>query len=110
VPWLEQAGLRVAVSGDVEEPGVARVVNIERGMRQAKRILLVLSQVYLTRTVANFENILGLTMGIQEDRYRLLPVMTEPIEETRLPGRLGVLTTLDLAHPRRPECSNREHR
>jgi hypothetical protein len=42
VPRLEEAGLRVAVSGDVEEPGVARVVNVERGIKQAKRTVVVL--------------------------------------------------------------------
>lgn len=36
LPRLEDAGLKIAVSGDVEEPGVSRVVNIERGIKQAK--------------------------------------------------------------------------
>ena len=47
VPLLEKAGLSLAISGDVEEPGVARVVNVERGIRQAKRTILVLSPAYL---------------------------------------------------------------
>jgi hypothetical protein len=111
VPRLETAGLRVAVSGDVEEPGVARVVNIERGIRQAKRTVVVLSDAYLTDNMADFENVLGQTMSIQEGTYRLLPVKCAPFDESRLPMRLGMLTTLDLSaslkagltHPRRAE-------
>ncbi|MDH7486281.1 MAG: caspase family protein [Anaerolineae bacterium] len=103
LPRLEAAGLRVAVSGDVEEPGVARVVGIERGIRQAKRTVLVLSEAYLADRMADFENVLAQTMSIQEGSYRLLPVRIGPLDEGRLPVRLGMLTTLDLAHPRRAE-------
>jgi hypothetical protein len=103
VPRLEGAGMRVAVSGDVEEPGVARVVSIERGLKQSKRTILVLSPVYLEDNVADFENVLGQTMGVQEGTYRLLPVKIAPLDEGRLPTRLSMLTTLDLAHPRRAE-------
>ncbi|MFN8490177.1 MAG: caspase family protein [Caldilineaceae bacterium] len=103
VPKLEAAGVRVAVSGDVEEPGVARVVNIERGIRQAKRTVIVLSQAYLADNLADFENTLAQTMGIQAGTYRLLPVKIEDFAENRLPTRLGMLTTLNLAQPQRAE-------
>ncbi len=103
VPRLEAAGLRVAVSGDVEEPGVARVVNVERGIRQAKRTVVVLSDAYLADTMADFENTLAQTMGIQEGAYRLLPVKIAPVDESKYPTRLSMLTTLDLGHPRRAE-------
>lgn len=103
VPRLEEAGMRVAVSGDVEEPGVARVVNIERGIRQAKRTVIVLSQAYLADSMADFENQLAQTMDVREGTYRLLPVKIAPLDEGRLPTRLSMLTTLDLIHPRRAE-------
>ena len=103
LPRLEEAGLRIAVSGDVEEPGVARVVNIERGMRQAKRTVIVLSEAYLADHVADFENVLAQTMSIQEGSYRLLPVKMAPLDESQLPVRLSMLTTLNLFHPRRAE-------
>lgn len=101
VPRLEAVGLRVAVSGDVEEPGVARVVNIERGIRQAKPTVIVLSDAYLADSMADFENVLAQTMGIQEGTYRLLPIKIAPIDDRQLPVRLSMLTTLDLIHPRR---------
>lgn len=103
VPRLEDAGLRVAVSGDVEEPGVARVVSIERGLEQSRRTVVVLSEVYLADHIADFENVLAQTMGIQEGTYRLLPVKIAPVDETQLPTRLSMLTTVNLAHPRRAE-------
>ncbi len=101
VPRLVQGGLRIAVSGDVKEPGVAQVVGIERGIKQAKRTVIVLSEAYLVDHYADFENVLAQTMGIQEGTYRLLPVKIEPIDDCRLPLRLNMLTTLDLAHPHR---------
>ncbi|MEA5464064.1 caspase family protein [Leptothoe sp. PORK10 BA2] len=103
IPRLEETNLRVAVSGDSEEPGVARVVNMERGIRQSKRTIVVLSQAYLNDVVAGFENILGQTMGIQEGTYRLLPVQSEPIDSNKLPTRLSMLSILNLSHPRRAE-------
>jgi hypothetical protein len=103
LPRLEEAGLRIAVSGDVEEPGVARVVNVERGIKQAKRTVVVLSEVYLADHVADFENVLAQTMGVQEGNYRLLPVEIAPIDASQLPVRLSILTTLNLIHPRRAE-------
>jgi hypothetical protein len=103
LPKLEAAGLQVAVSGDSENPGIARVVNIERGIQQAKRTVVILSETYLTDRMAEFENTLGQTMGIQEGTYRLLPVKATPIDTSRLPTRLSMLTTLDLSHPRRSE-------
>lgn len=103
LPKLEAAGLRVAVSGDSENPGVARVVNIERGIRQAKRTVVVMSETYLADYMAEFENTLGQTMGIQEGTYRLLPVKSMTLDSNLLPTRLSMLATLDLSHPRRAE-------
>ena len=87
----------------METPGIARVVNIERGIRQAKRTVVVLSNAYLADNMADFENVLVQTMGIQEGSYRLLPVKCAAFDESQLPTRLSMLTTLDLTHPRRAE-------
>jgi hypothetical protein len=103
LPRLEREGLQVAVSGDVEQPGVARVVSIERGITQARRTVVVLSPNYLDDTVADFENTLAQTMGIQENRYRLLPVQIADIDADQLPTRISMLTRLHLTHPKRAE-------
>ena len=101
VPALEKAGVRVAISGVVQEPGVALVIETERAIRQAKRTVVVLSNTYLADNMADFENVLAQTLGIQEGAYRLLPIQIEPIAADRLPTRLSMLTTLDLTHPYR---------
>jgi hypothetical protein len=103
VPHLERAGLRVAVSGDVEQPGAARVVGIERGISQSRRTVVVLSPAYLDDNMADFENVLALTMGIEEGTYRVLPVRITDLDAARLPFRLSMLSMLDLAHPRRAQ-------
>lgn len=103
LPRLEQAGLRIAVSGDVDIPGVAHVENIESGITQSKRTIVVISETYLADNMAEFENVLVQTMGIQEGSYRLLPLKMAPIDLSILPKRLSMLTMLDLTHPRRAE-------
>jgi hypothetical protein len=103
VPRLEAAGLRLAVSGDVEQPGVARVVSIERGIRQSRRTVMVLSPNYLDDGIAEFENVVAQTIGIQEGSWRPLPVRIGPVDNDRMPVRLGMLTSLDLVHPRRSD-------
>jgi hypothetical protein len=101
VPPLRNAGLRVVVSGDAEQPGVARVVSIERGIRQSKRTIVALSSAYLEDHMADFQNVLADSMGIQEGTYRLLPVKIEELGAARVSTRLGQLVTLDLVHPSR---------
>jgi hypothetical protein len=101
LPRLEQAHLRIAVSGDTASPGVARVVNMEDGIRRSKRTILVLSAAYLANYEATFENILGQTLGIQVGSYCLLPVKALPFDPSLLPTRLSMLTILDLEHSRR---------
>ncbi len=103
LPRLEQSHLRIAVSGDIDIPGVARIVNMEDGIRQAKRTILVLSKTYLENYEATFENILGQTLGIQAGTYRLLPIKALPFDASLLPTRLSMLTLLNLEHPRRAE-------
>lgn len=99
LPRLKDAGLKIAVSRDVEDPGVARVVNIERGVTQAKRTIIVLSEAYLRDNMAEFINTLVQYMGINEGTYRLLPIKAADFDDSLLPTRLSMLSTLDLSDP-----------
>lgn len=98
LPRLEAAGLQVAISDDVREPGVARVVNIERGIEQSKRTLIVLSPAYLADTMAQFENVMAQTMSIEASRARMIPVIVRPFDLSLLPKRLSpnIVTPADL--------------
>lgn len=103
LPRLEREGVRVAVSGASRDPGVPLVVGIERGILQAKRTVIVLSEAYLEDNMANFENVVAQSLGIEEGAYRLLPVKIAPVDESRLPLRLRMLAMLDLTDPRRAD-------
>jgi hypothetical protein len=103
LPQLRESGVRTAVSGDVEEPGVARVVNIERGITQAKRTVIVLSESYMADNMADFENVVGQTLGIQEGTYRLLPIRIGAVDQSRLPVRISMLSSLDFQSSQRVE-------
>lgn len=101
VPQLEDAGLAIAVSDDVEQPGVYRVVGAERGIEQSRRIVLVLSENYLEDQMTGFVDALAQTVGLEEGVARLLPVSFATFDAGRLPARLRMLVSLDLGHPRR---------
>jgi hypothetical protein len=99
VPQLEEAGLRIAVSGDVEDPGVFRVVGVERGIARARRTVAVLSEAYLEDEMTGFIDALAQTRGLEEGFARLLPVRFGDVPPSRLPARLRMLVSLDLGHP-----------
>jgi hypothetical protein len=101
VPDLEAAGLRVAVSGDVEEPGAFRVVGVERALERSRRTVAVLSDAYLEDEVAPFIDAMAQTLGLEQGVARLIPVCRGSFDRSRLPARLRMLVALDLAHPRR---------
>lgn len=108
LPRLEAAGLDVAVSGDVEEPGIARVVGAQRGIEQARRTVLVLSDAYLEDEMTGFVDAMAQTIGLEEGVARLLPVRFDDFDTAKLPARLRMLVNLDLAHPHRgPRNFNR---
>jgi hypothetical protein len=99
LPQMEQAGLKVAVSDDVAELGVARVVNIERGMQQSRRTLAVLSPLYVQNNMAQFESVFGQTMSVEEGRARLFTGFIQPVDNSFLPPRLSsnMVGTVDLS-------------
>jgi hypothetical protein len=97
-PRLEAAGLRIAVSEDIQEPGVEFVLNAERGIQQSRRTVVLLSKAYMADRLVAVEGVLAMCMGIYEGTYRVLPVKIEPIDEQALPIRLRALATVDLTH------------
>ena len=82
------------------------VVGSERGIQQAKRTVIVLSEAYLEDNMADFENVVAQSLGIEEGAYRLLPVKIAPVDETRLPLRLRMLAMLDLTDPGAPTANS----
>lgn len=104
VPKLEAENLKVAVSGDVDLLGVARVINIERGVKFSKRTLVILSNLYLDNNMAEFENVLVQNLGIKEGKARLVCAQKEDVDLSKLPERL------QLEKPRKLDDSRRGER
>ncbi len=105
IPPLEAAGLRIALSADVLQAGVARVATVQRGMQQARRTVVVLSQAFLADAMATFEAVLAQTIGIDlENAWRVIPVLIEAIDQSRLPYSLAspMAEPVDLVAPLRP--------
>lgn len=103
IPHLEEGNLKVAVSEDVQAIGVARVVNVERGVTQSKRTLLVFSDSYFEDNIAQFLDTLALTIGIEKAQWRVVPLKYRDMKEENIPARLRMLTPVDLTDPRRAE-------
>jgi len=101
VPRLEDAGLKIAVSGDVEDPGVFRVVGVERGLARSRRTVAVLSDAYLQDEMTGFIDSLAQTQGLEAGLTNLIPVRFGDLDPSRLPARLRMLVSLDLSHPQR---------
>ncbi len=100
VPYLQQAGVRVAVSGMVEEPGVDRVLAIPEAMARCKRAVLVLTPRYFEDRWARFQALVDATRGIEEGKYRLLPLVADPgVDVSQLPMFVRMLTLLDITDP-----------
>lgn len=103
LPKLRTADLRLAMSGQVEEPGVSLVVSVERSIDQAKRILILLSREYLASNWTTFENVMAQQLSIEQRKARLLPVVVDKsllnadghLNED-VPLRLRQLSALDL--------------
>ncbi len=97
LPRLRAAGLRVATSNSVGELGLERVLGLERGMKQARRTLAIVTPAYLRRETTDdrFADFLVLQQkhtDIVSGRYSLIPIYLDDPE--LLPGPPVWLTSL----------------
>lgn len=76
--------------------GVPRLVEFERGVKQSKRTLLVLSPAYMSDNVAQFVDILAQSYGLDAGAWSVIPLILQPVP---LPPRLALLTPLDATDP-----------
>lgn len=83
LPLLKGVGLRLAMTGRVEEPGLPAVVGVQRVVELAKRTVVVLSLTYLESGWAELENVAAQHLSVEQRRAHLLPVI---IDESVLDG------------------------
>ena len=81
-PTWSAPAFGVAVSGDVEEPGVARVVGIERGISQSRRTVVVLARLP-GRQHGRLRECARPDDGDQRGTYRVLPVRITDLDAAR---------------------------
>src|SRR6266700_2655122 len=84
VPPLRAAGLRIALAGVSEDPGVPVVVGKERGITQSKRTIVVLSDAYLRDNAAMFEELLAQDVGLYDGTWRLIPIKFAELSRANL--------------------------
>jgi Caspase domain/Trypsin-like peptidase domain/TIR domain len=110
LPQLRRAGLRVATIHDVVEPGVEYVEGLERGLVQARRTLVVVSQAFLERDAkadgyADHMVIQSKARDIRSGRYSVVPIYLEDPEQLRgVPGWLDGLAGVRLGEAAASHC------
>ena len=101
VPKLKAEGFdpkRIAVAGEVEEPGVTLILEAERALKSSKRVVLVMSNQYFDDSRAKFDYELTQDLQVRQENFRLLPVIFAPgIDENRIPERIRMYTPSDLS-------------
>jgi len=73
-------------------PGVPRLLEFERAIRQSQRTLLILSPAYLAEGLSQFTDLLAQSYGLETATWPVIPLVLHPVE---LPPRLAMLTQLD---------------
>jgi hypothetical protein len=94
-PRLEQAGLRVCTDDDFE-PGVPKLINIERAVGNSRQALLVLTPAWIDSEWSEFAALLSQSSDPAARQRQLLPLMLQPC---RVPPRIGMLTSIDFTNP-----------
>lgn len=106
LPRFQAAGLRVVMSGRVEEPGVALVVGIQRAVEQSRRTAVLLSRSYLEAGWAEYENALSQFLSVEDRLARTIPVVVdkdlvdaEGYVDKQVSSRLRSLIPFNLTDP-----------
>jgi hypothetical protein len=97
LPRLAAAGVRVASSEDVEDSRVARVINLQEGVRTARTMLVVLSNTYLADKWSTFQNAMAQDQGVRKGEWSVLPVRYKSIDENLVPPRISFLQGIDFS-------------
>ncbi|MDJ0842490.1 MAG: toll/interleukin-1 receptor domain-containing protein [Acidobacteriota bacterium] len=100
LPKMEAVELKVCIDRRDFRVGAPALVNMENGVAQSRRTLMVLSPNWVQSEWTQFEGILVQTDDPIGLRQSLLPIM---LNECKLPGRLAMLTWADFREPSRHE-------
>lgn len=106
VPHLVNAGLNVAVPGNIEAipPGLPIILSSERAIEQSKRTLVILSEASLDDQMTELEGLMALHQNLRKGTYGLIPVFIPPIQKSKVPLHLEILQGVDFSRPDRADA------
>lgn len=93
---LEAAGLAVCIDFRDFEVGRPSIEEMERGILESCKTVIVLTPAYIDSEWGQFENVLAQTLDPAARRRRVLPLL---LQDVPLPPRIGMLTYLDMRDP-----------
>ena len=102
LPRLEGTGLKVCIDQRDFRPGVPSVIELERGMRDSRWTVPVLTPAYLDSTWSEFEALMLATFDPADRQLRLIPLLKE---RCNLPLEINYLTYINFAVPNDPAWS-----
>lgn len=92
LPRIEAAGLEAFIDFRDFRPGALVISEMERGVRECRKTLMVLTPDYLNSEWAEFESIMAQTLSPASRDLRLIPLLKTQCEK---PLRIAALTHID---------------
>jgi tetratricopeptide (TPR) repeat protein len=89
---LEAARLRVLIDFRDFQPGVPNIIEIERGIKDSRKTLVVLTPAYVASQWCEMESVMLQTLSPSNCDRRLIPLLRTSCDK---PLRLGALTYVD---------------
>ena len=89
---IEQAGLKAFIDFRDFTAGMPSLKNMERGAKQCRWTLLVLTPNYVASEWCEIENLMAAILGPANRDLRMIPLLKAPCEK---PLRIGALTHID---------------
>lgn len=96
LPYLEELKFNVAIDVHDFMPGAPIFAEVERVVRQSRRIVLVLSPSYVASEWSNFEYQITQSRDSKSQLRQLIPIL---LRQCEVPRRLASLTILDVTNP-----------
>ncbi len=95
LPRLEDAGLKVFIDFRDFKIGAASIKEMERGVTQSRKTLLVLTPEYLKSDWTEFETLMTQTLSPANRDLRVIPTLKK---ECKLPASIGYMNYVNLAN------------
>jgi hypothetical protein len=99
VPHIEEHRLRYATSEEVTPPGVSRVLGVEQALKESRRVVIVLTPLYMAAKAVQFDNILAQVESWNQGLFRLLPILRQSIDAENPPAWLPTRLNPNFVRP-----------